>query len=249
MTLQAAQAPKARHLKAIQQKAGPIGAVARLSQYSARTGAVLDVGVNRGTVALHLCRLFSDLPVHLIEPLPGQCAYAANRFERFATVKVHQLALSNRTGQARFLVADHLGSSSLFSNSGADAARNSTHATTETITVKTARLDDWCLETGITHISCMKIDTQGSEFNILTGAHDMLEKQGIDIIMLEWFATPHYDGVPLLDEIWGLLRGHGYVLYDLFPSRRLGNGQLRFGDAVFISGQFLKSRLPDPQSR
>ena len=66
------------------------------------------------------------------------------------------------------------------------------------------------------------------------------------IIMLEWFAIPHYDGVPLLDEIWGLLRENGYTLVDIFPSRRLPNGQLRFGDAVFISDTFRKTRLPSP---
>ena len=91
------------------------------------------------------------------------------------------------------------------------------------------------------------MDTQGSEFNILKGASKMLKKQGIDIIMLEWFAIPHYDDVPLLDEIWSLLRENGYVLYDLFPSKRFPNGQLRFGDAVFISDTFRRTRLPSPK--
>jgi hypothetical protein len=66
------------------------------------------------------------------------------------------------------------------------------------------------------------------------------------MIMLEWFALPHYDGVPLLDEILSLMRGHGYWLYDIFPSKRLKNGQLRFGDAVFISDRFRRDCLPAP---
>ncbi|SEK22363.1 methyltransferase, FkbM family [Roseovarius azorensis] len=239
--------PKNRHLKQIIDKGGPIGAVARLSQYSDRSGAVLDIGVNRGTMALYLCRLFSDLPIHLIEPIPAQCDHVTTRFARFPMVRVHQLALSNETGTREFLVADHLGSSSFFTNTGPEAALHSDHRMREQITVKTARLDDWCADQQISHISAMKIDAQGSEYNILQGAEHMLGKQGIDILMLEWFATPHYDGVPLLDELWGLLRGHGYSLYDLFPSRRFRNGQLRFGDAVFVSGRFLKTRLPDPR--
>jgi hypothetical protein len=76
-----------------------------------------------------------------------------------------------------------------------------------------------------------------------------LSQQAIDMIMLEWFALPHYDGVPLLDEILSLMRGHGYWLYDIFPSKRLKNGQLRFGDAVFISDRFRRNRLSAPSGQ
>jgi FkbM family methyltransferase len=236
--------PKKRHRDHIIAKGGPMGAVARLSQHSARRGAVLDVGVNRGTMALYLCRLFCDIPIHLIEPIPAQCDYVRQRFARFPTVEVHQTALSHETGQSDFHLADHVGSSSLFTNTGEEAAQHSGHSTAETITVETSSLDDWCVANAVDHIACMKLDTQGSEFNILTGAQDLLSRDAIDIIMLEWFAIPHYDRVPLLDEILTLMRGHGYLLYDIFPSRRLKNGQLRFGDAVFISGTFRKTRLP-----
>ena len=240
--------PKKRHRDQIIAKGGPIGAVARLSQHSERSGAVLDVGVNRGTMALYLCRLFSDLPIHLIEPIPGQCEYVRERFARFPTVRVHQLALSNDTGEADFHLADHVGSSSLFTNTGDEATQHSSHATAQTFTVPVARLDDWCAQQGVAHISCMKIDAQGSEYNILEGAQGLLSRDAIDIVMLEWFAIPHYDGVPLLDEILTLMRGHDYLLYDIFPSRRLRNGQLRFGDAVFISDTFRKTRLPAAKS-
>ncbi|WP_176214413.1 FkbM family methyltransferase [Roseovarius sp. A-2] len=239
--------PKKKHRLQIAEKGGPMGAVARLSEYSERRGAVLDVGVNRGTMALHLCRLFCDMPIHLIDPIPAQCDYVRERFSRFPTVEVHQMALSHETGQSEFHLADHVGSSSLFTNTGDEAAQHSGHSIAETITVETNRLDDWCAVHAVDHIACMKLDTQGSEFNILTGAQNLLSRDAIDIIMLEWFAIPHYDGVPLLDEILTLMRGHGYLLYDIFPSRRLKNGQLRFGDAVFISETFRKTRLPAAQ--
>lgn len=249
MTTETRLPPKKRHRAQIIAKGGPMGAVARLSQHSERRGAVLDVGVNRGTMALYLCRLFSDLPIHLIEPIPAQCEYVRARFDRFPTLEVHQMALSDETGEADFHLADHIGSSSLFTNTGNEAAQYSGHSTSETFKVQVARLDDWSASHGIGHITCMKIDAQGSEYNILKGAAGLLSRDAIDIIMLEWFAIPHYDGVPLLDEILTLMRGHGYLLYDIFPSRRLRNGQLRFGDAVFISDTFRKTRLPAPAER
>ena len=244
MTAATAVRPKKRHRDQMISDGGAIGAVARLSRFSERNGAVLDVGVNRGTVALYLCRLFCDLPIHLIEPIPAQSDYVRERFARFPTVRVHQMALSDTNGKTDFHLADHVGSSSLFTNTGEEAAQNSGHSTAETFRVDVARLDDWCAEHEVDHISCMKIDAQGSEYNILKGAERMLTRDAIDIIMLEWFAVPHYDGVPLLEEILTLMRSHGYGLYDIFPSRRLSNGQLRFGDAVLISDTFRKTRLP-----
>ncbi|SIT88920.1 methyltransferase, FkbM family [Yoonia rosea] len=235
--------PSKRHRDQIIKMGGPIGAVAQLSQYSERKGAVLDVGVNRGTMALHLCRLFCDMPIHLIEPIPAQCDYVLERFSRFPTVKVHQMALSHETGQSDFHIADYLGNSSLFTNNDEDVAQHTEHATIETITVETSRLDDWCAAQAIDHIACMKLDTQGSEFNILTGAKTLLSRNAIDIIMLEWFSLPHYDGVPLLEDILILMRSHGYVLYNIYPSRKLKTGVLRYGDAVFISETFHKTRL------
>jgi FkbM family methyltransferase len=238
--------PKPKHRRQIIARGGPVGALARLSEHSERDGVVLDVGVNRGTIALYLARLYSDLPIHLIEPIPEQCRYLENRFKRFPTLKVHQLALSDRNGTSEFHVADHVGSSSLYTNSGNEASRHSTHVTAETITVDLARLDDWAAAQGISHVSCMKIDAQGSEYAILKGAERLLSTQAIDTLMLEWFSLPHYDGVPLLEEILGLLRGHGYWIYDIFPSKRLSNGQLRYGDAVFISDRFRRECLPAP---
>jgi len=247
MNEQATITPKKRHLHAIMNDGGPLGAVANLSQYSERNGAVLDVGVNRGTIALYLCRLFSDLPIHLIEPIPAQCEYITERFSRFPTVKVHQLALSDRNGTADFHLADHTGSSSLFANEGDLSAQNSKHNTIENFEVEVQTLDTWCENNDVNHISCMKIDAQGAEHSILTGGERMLKSQAVDVIMLEWFATPHYDGVPLMDQIWSRMTEYGYVLYDLFPGRRFPkNGQLRFGDAVFMSHRFRDTCLPKP---
>lgn len=239
--------PRNWQLKQIKNIGGPVGTVARLSQFSDRSGAVVDIGANRGQIALFLCRLFCDLPIHLVEPIPDNCDFVKKKLARFPTVRVHQLAMSDRNGTSKFRIADFHESSSLFSNTGPDASAHSGHTTQLVVDIETERLETWCERNGIDHISCMKIDAQGSEYAILKGAGAMLARDAIDILMLEWFATPHYDDAPLLDEIWGLLRRYGYTLFDIFPSRRFRNGQLRFGDAIFISDTFRKSRLPAPR--
>ncbi|MCI0560245.1 MAG: hypothetical protein MN733_17300 [Nitrososphaera sp.] len=56
--------------------------------------------------------------------------------------------------------------------------------------------------------------------------------------MTEFFFIPHYEGAPLLDEIWSELRRHGYEIFDLFHGMKATNGQARFGDAIFVSPRF-----------
>ena len=112
------------------------------------------------------------------------------------------------------------------------------------IDVQLDTVDSYCAANGIDHITCMKLDVQGAELLVLEGAEEALENQKIDMIMLEWFATPHYDGAPLLVDTWQYLAGKNYSLYDIFPGRAVKpTRQRRFGDAVFISERFRHENL------
>ncbi len=234
--------PRARKLS---RGNGPLAAIARLSRLSDHDGAVFDVGVNRGTIARHLVRIFPACPSYLFEPLPEQAAELRDRFGSFENLQVVERALGERNGKADFHVGTSPGTSSLFTSDG-DLARhyhNEAQVKT-TIKVDVQSLDSFCAKEGITKISCMKIDAQGAELLIFKGAKKMLKAENIDILMFEWFAVPHYDDCPLFHDLWGYLAGHGYAPYGLYPGRNVpGTGQLRFGDAVFISDRFRRENL------
>ncbi len=120
----------------------------------------------------------------------------------------------------------------------------------ETIEVSAETLDTFCAARGITNINVLKLDTQGAEHAILSGATQMLAEQRIELILTEFFFVPHYEGAPLLDSIWALLRGHGYTLYDLDIGARGNDGQARYGDAIFLGAAFRAERAaslsPEP---
>lgn len=225
---------------------GPVGALGRLSQYSEHDGHVFDVGVNKGTIARHLIRIFPNCPAHLFEPLPEQAETLAERFKEIEGLRVVQCALSNTTGSTSFNVADSRGTSSLFSVTSEDSVQNHPEAVQidKTMEVTLDTVDGYCQANDIKHISCMKLDVQGAELLVLQGAEKMLESQSIDMIMLEWFAIPHYDGAPLLADTWQYLDSKNYAMYDIFPGRFVKpTRQRRFGDAVFISKRFQRDNL------
>ena len=103
------------------------------------------------------------------------------------------------------------------------------------VPVPTIALDGFCAENKVDRINLLKLDTQGSEVNILRGASNSLSSERIDVILTEFFFVPHYDGAPLLHHIWAFLEGYGYTLFQIFPDAVGENGQARYGDALFVS--------------
>jgi hypothetical protein len=100
--------------------------------------------------------------------------------------------------------------------------------------VATSTLDAFCAEHQITEIDILKMDTQGAELLILTGASDLLKEQRIRVIYTEVLFAESYEGQAYYHSIATLLEGHGYrlhALYDLVSSR---TGELSWGDAIFV---------------
>ena len=69
----------------------------------------------------------------------------------------------------------------------------------------------------------------------MRGAKRLLEQRRIDVIVSEAIFVPHHEGAPLAWEQWALLASHDYTLFGYFEQISASNGQLRFGDAIFLS--------------
>ena len=93
----------------------------------------------------------------------------------------------------------------------------------------------------------LKLDTQGSEHEILEGARRLLNERCVAIFCeVEFFQV--YRGQKTLSDIDVLLRGHGFSLYGLYPhyrstkaldpSRAHTEERLMWADAVFFKDPF-----------
>ena len=45
----------------------------------------------------------------------------------------------------------------------------------------------------------------------------------------------HYENAPLFHDISSFLSKYGYSLFDIYDLYRAKNGQIRYGDALFVS--------------
>jgi FkbM family methyltransferase len=199
----------------------------------------IDVGACRGDFTALLIDAFPDASIHAFEPDHEMCARVSSRFRDHPAVHAWQLALHETPGFAHLHVHADPGTSSLLRRpTHARRYYHSSDRVLATVNVDAICLDQFIDDHALPAIALLKLDTQGSELSILRGARGALESRTIEAIYTEFFVVPHYAGAPLLGEIIDLLGRFGYSLFDLFKGPYARNGQLRFGDAIFVSPEF-----------
>ena len=174
----------------------------------------------------------------------------------------YPVALGRSDGPATLYVTTHPGCSSLYPPS-ARAARD--HPGLEPFTkllktadIQLARLDTWAKSANIAPIDFLKLDVQGAELDILTGAGDRLDAcLGVEA---EVAFSPMYDGQPLFADVDQFLRKRGFtfwrfdslahysdnpgqplgptestIYYDSTPTTHpVGSGRLVWANAIYL---------------
>lgn len=210
---------------------------------------VFDCGASTGNFTAAYLTLFPRATIHAFEPHPHSADQLRSRFHDAPRVTVEQTAVGAAGGAAVFHMNRLPYTSSLLPRPSAGRRYFPLmDGVVERVEVPVTTLDDYCHRHAIERIDILKMDIQGAELAALRGADLLLRERRIDAIFTEIFFVPHYEGGCLLHELWGHLAAHGYGLYTLFPSREGRNGQLRLGDAIFISPELqaaVVDRVPD----
>ena len=173
---------------------------------------VFDVGANLGEWSQAVLNGTSTVIVYAFEPIPPVFLALQKRFISFSNFKVHQFALFSRNEEIDFCYYPDLSVlSTVFE-------RKSVHERLKLnpafIKVKTMRLDDFCSENEIRQIDFLKIDTEGSEVDILIGAQNMLSNLAINFIQFEYGGT-YIDAHTTLKTVHDLLTPLNYSLYKI----------------------------------
>ena len=170
------------------------------------SGIVLDVGANKGDWTDTVLRLHPHVKVFAFEPIPKLVDVLKKRFVSSA-VAIFPYAVSSSIGVASFdYYPSHDALSGLIHRPTLGVG-TATHLTVETTT-----LDTFCAENNIYEIDFLKIDTEGAEHAVLSGATQLLENQKIRAIQFEYGGT-YPDAHHTLKEVYELLTRHGYSIY------------------------------------
>ena len=162
-----------------------------LRSLSLPPGAVIfDVGANIGAWSKAAHELFPSATIHAFEPLPT----AFEQLQRVPGITAHPIALGSAAGAATL----HYDPSFTVLSSLHDRAGMGLSATA---TVAVRALDAFADAQGIDRIDFLKIDVEGHERDVLTGAAQRLADGRIGTVQFEYGGTYLDAGVRLRDVI------------------------------------------------
>lgn len=181
-------------------------------------GSILDVGANAGYTSAWFANKADR--VHAFEPHPSNAALLREhiRIRGLTNVEVHEAAVSDREGTVDLYCKPHAGHHSL-----ADIGAS---ATIGRLKVPCMTLDGFLRSEGIDDVRLLKIDTEGFEPEVLSGARDALGSGAIPRVLLEhspaFYRDRGLDASAPLDFLSGL--GFGLFTPDLEPLTTLEAG-------------------------
>jgi FkbM family methyltransferase len=166
----------------------------------------IDIGCHKGEI---LDQILSHAPrgTHYgFEPLPAMCLALKKKYARLPHCRIHEVALSDRAGEATF---NYVISNPSYSGLQ-KRAYDRPHEEDTTITVQTGRLDD--LLPHDHRVDLIKLDVEGAELLVLSGALETLRRWA-PLVIFEYGlgASDVYGATP--DKLHRLFAGCGMAIW------------------------------------
>jgi FkbM family methyltransferase len=200
---------------------------------------IFDIGANRGQTTPTYRKWFPEATIYCFEPFAASFATLKEAFPNCRFVQPFQLAVSDGVGTRSFYCANESVMNSLLPLSPrADLLTTSTGS--GTIEVQSTTLDAFCSENNVTRIDILKIDVQGAEVQVLSGATGLLRDQLVRMVYLEVNFNEIYLGQAFFHDVSGFLHSHGYSLYGLYQMAYSPVGPIGWADALFVSPKVME---------
>lgn len=183
--------------------------LARLLRHHAPT-VVLDVGANEGQFGLSLRKAGFAGRIVSFEPIASVFTHLQSAAESDPAWEVHRTGLGERDHAELLHVASNTASSSLLAPGAALHQHASFIEFENTEEVNVARLDTLFSDlVRPDDVVALKVDTQGYEQAVLSGAESVLDR--IDTVFLELSWVPLYDKEPPAESVIAWMRERGFV--------------------------------------
>ena len=185
---------------------------------------VLDIGANIGFVTLYLARVVGEEgTVHSFEPNPRICDRLIQSIERngMKNVRVHKCALGAVEDVCNLHIPMHNSGEGTLKNTGLNDSWKSVQVQVRTLSKLAEEFD-------FDNVRLVKMDVEGYESEVLSGAHDWLSAHPPDAIIFESNGI-HAAGEP--NSVISRLVEKDYILYAV-PKRFFSLKLRRFDPAI-----------------
>lgn len=186
------------------------------------SGAVFDVGSNLGTYIEFVNKYsLTNQEFHSFEPINDLCELQKKKFVKL-NIKVNNIGISNNSGILNFY-RNSVSSQSSFISIKDNQVGQIVKSTKSEVTT----IDSYCKKNNIEYINILKIDTEGSDFQVLESAKYMLENHLVNLIKIEISNEKSNFG-----RIFNFLEDFNYELLG-FCSQKLIKNKTSLVDAYF----------------
>ncbi|MDA8872016.1 FkbM family methyltransferase [Candidatus Thioglobus sp.] len=207
---------------------------------------VVDVGARKG-FEKHWGNYADQINLIGFEPNEESYKECIEKKSNAQTI-YYPYALDRTKGEKDFYITSYLSACGFYKPNEKIVKRfgaEDTFTVTEITKVSTIDLDSFCVENNIKNVDFIKLDTEGSELDILKGAEKTLKSSVIGISIEVEFIKMYIDQ-PLFSDVDQYLRSLNFELYDLDLSRKtrsslspysssnLDIGQLAQGQALYL---------------
>ena len=198
---------------------------------------IFDVGAYDGTVSLFYNKLFKDSKIYSFEPFKESFLKLKKNTSFFKNINIFNLGLNDVEGVMSFYSNFSPSTNSILkSNKEADEIFNSEGKLDELekIDAEFTTIDNFVKINSIQQIDILKIDVQGAEHKVLSGAKNAIKSGVIKMIYMEIILRPAYQGQIHFDETLSLLRSLDFELYNFYDLSLNSDAKLVQLDAIFI---------------
>jgi FkbM family methyltransferase len=200
---------------------------------------IFDVGANQGQTAAKYKAIFPASTIYAFEPHPGAYTHLAQTAGSLENVRPFQMALGNRDGVTEFFVNTYSETSSLLENTrlGKEVWGEGAMTPAGSIQVQIATLDTFLKTHPVPVIDILKLDTQGTEYQIIEGAAQTLAQRKVKMIYTEIITLPTYQSQKEIHQIMALLHDHAFRLYGVYNHHYTAR-KLSYVDAIFLINDY-----------
>lgn len=207
---------------------------AQLGLLPSRIGTVVEVGAADGRDSAAYAEAFPDAIVHAFEPMPASFAALQAKAAACARIRPHQLAIADEPGRATFHITAWADASSLLKPRTTGSTFDAYHAEEAQIDVDVETLDRIAERESISRIDLLKMDAQGAELKILTGARKLFSEGRVGLVYTEIQFQELYEGAARFDQLWQMLDRYGHALHSIYNIHHNQRGEICWGDAIFV---------------
>ncbi len=185
-------------------------AILKLTPFFNDNPVILDVGSNKGSFTDVMLEEFAEeCSLHLFEPNFKLLSFTEIKYEYKKNIRYNNEGLYRFSGMMDFYYFENENNelSSLF-----EGGEDWKGLPKKTKPIRLTTIDEYCEANKITYIDCLKVDTEGTDPDVLFGAKKALGNGIVKFILLEY--SPHYKRAKnTFRSVLDLATTYGYKVY------------------------------------